>query len=354
MVLRSLYTSLGATLADDGIPLHYGDLAREYRHALAHAVLLDRSHEGRLEIHGTSRFDFLNRMSTNKIVGLTPGDCIPTIFINANARILERVLVCAYPEHLLLITEPGRNQSVLNLLQRQVFFQDQVQIRDITGQSVQFSLHGPAADSVMNALHASADQLAGLHSLSWSLHGHTITAIRNKPYAHTHWTLIAPRDAAVHVVQSVLEAGQSGNLIGAGSLLFNILRIRAGRPGRVELSQDYIPLELGLWDEVSFSKGCYTGQEIIARMESRSRLARTIVRLRMSEFVAAPAEIRDANGAPAGNLTSSVQAPDGEIFTMAVIRVAHIEPGTQLFVGTGKVPATVVDLIGTQPDFIQP
>ena len=61
-----------------------------------------------------------------------------------------------------------------------------------------------------------------------------------------------------------------GLTIPAGSLTYNVLRIRAGRPGvGHELSTDYIPLELGLWDEVSFTKGCYTGQEIIARMESR-------------------------------------------------------------------------------------
>jgi tRNA-modifying protein YgfZ len=354
MNLRALYTSLGATLADDGIPLHFADLAREYQHALQHAVLLDRSHEGRLQIHGDSRFDFLNRMSTNKIVGLQPGDCTPTIFVNANARILERVLVCAYPDHLLLITEPGRNQSVLNLLQRQVFFHDHVQITDMTGQTAQFSLHGSAADTVIAHWQPDAVQVADLHSFSWLPGDHPVTAIRNKPYAGTHWTLIVPQDAAVEVVQSLLQAGKPAHLTLAGSLLFNLLRIRAGRPGRVELSQDYIPLELGLWDEVSFNKGCYTGQEIIARMESRSRLARTLVRLRMSEWVAAPAEIRDANGAPAGQLTSSVQAPDGEIFTMAVVRIAHIEPGTQLFVGSSKTAATVIDLIGKQPDFIQP
>src|SRR6185295_4976010 len=96
-------------------------------------------------------------------------------------------------------------------------------------------------------------------------------------------------------------------LIPAGSLTYNRLRIRAGRPGvGHELTQDYIPLELGLWDEVSFTKGCYTGQEIIARMESRGRLAKTIITVNLSAAVDAPAKLV-ADGHEVGMLTSSVQ-----------------------------------------------
>ncbi|MCU0512006.1 MAG: folate-binding protein, partial [Anaerolineae bacterium] len=137
----------------------------------------------------------------------------------------------------------------------------------------------------------------------------------------------------------------------AGSLTYNTLRIRAGYPAGREISQDYLPLEVGLWDAVSFDKGCYTGQEIIARMESRQRIARTLVHLALTDFVAAPAPVFMAGNA-VGTLTSSVQAPDGAIFALAVLKIAAARPGTALTVGEGGSAAVVSGLPGAQPPYL--
>jgi folate-binding protein YgfZ len=354
MNLRNLHQSFGAKLADDGIPLQYGDLNRELQAALEASVLLDRSHEGRITLRGKDRAAFLNRMSTNKMIDMAVGECRPTIFTNANARILDRVLVCNLEDHMLLITDPGRATSVHNLLKRQIFFNDDVQLQDLSPETAQFALHGAQADAVMAALSPETAHIAPLSLIQISIQDQKITAIRNKPYAHQHWTIIAPLASAVSVYNLLLQHGKSVGLIPAGSILFNLLRIRAGHPGRVELSDDYIPLELGLWDEVNFAKGCYTGQEIIARMESRAKLAKTLVALHMDQFVSAPASIRDDKGAPAGQLTSCVQAPDGTIYAMAVVKVAYIAEETTLFVGDSRIPARVDRLLGKQPDFIAP
>jgi len=136
----------------------------------------------------------------------------------------------------------------------------------------------------------------------------------------------------------------------AGSLTYNTLRIRAARPARRELNSDYIPLEIGLWDEIHFAKGCYTGQEIIARMDSREKLAKTIVALDLSEWVQAPSDIT-LDGKSIGKLTSSVQAPTGDYFAIAVIKTQAIVKGTSVMVGS--VRATVLGLVGEQPDYIK-
>jgi aminomethyltransferase len=92
---------------------------------------------------------------------------------------------------------------------------------------------------------------------------------------------------------------------------FDYLRIEAGLPrfGR-ELTLDYIPLEANLWADVSFAKGCYTGQEIIARMESRGRLAKRLVRLQAAGPVAAGTSIM-ADGKEVGKVTSAAVGPEG-------------------------------------------
>ncbi len=136
--------------------------------------------------------------------------------------------------------------------------------------------------------------------------------LRDQPLSGAHYRLIVPEAQAADVWAALLEAALTAGLIPAGSLTYNALRIRAGRPAAGhELSTDYLPLEVGLWDEISFTKGCYTGQEIIARMESRGRLAKVMVTLRLDAAVEAPAPI-SLEGREVGTLTSSVQTPDGE------------------------------------------
>ena len=112
-----------------------------------------------------------------------------------------------------------------------------------------------------------------------------------------------------------------------------------------------MPLEVGLWDEVSFSKGCYTGQEIIARMESRQRLAKTLVKVGLASMVAAPAPVY-ADGNLAGTLTSSAQAPDGAIHALAVLKLRYAQAGSRLTVGPGGIEAEVLEFAGAQPPFV--
>jgi tRNA-modifying protein YgfZ len=100
-------------------------------------------------------------------------------------------------------------------------------------------------------------------------------------------------------------------MVPTGDDAFDYLRIASGLPrfGR-EITDEYIPLETGLWADVSFNKGCYTGQEVIARMESRGRLAKKLVRFRAAAPVAAGTAI-EAGGRNAGTITSAAEGPGG-------------------------------------------
>jgi aminomethyltransferase len=347
--MRDVHLSRGAQLATDNIPLHYGDLLQEYRAALDNAILLDRSHEGRIEVAGPDRHGLLNRMSTNSPVDMQPGEGRPTVFINPNGRILDRVM--AYNHHLdklLIITQPGRGDEFSRYLRQNIFFHDKVTLVNISAATCQFALHGPKADTVIDALKVGLSGAPSLYSANLSISGVEVFVARNKPLVGTHWTIVSAADTAPHIYEAILDAGQSHGLIPAGSLTYNTLRIRAGVAAGRELSQEYIPLEVGLWDEISFNKGCYTGQEIIARMESRGQLARTLVVLKPDKFVEAPAPIVHEAQA-VGTLTSSVQAPDGEIFALGVIKTRHLEIGGQVVIN--GVTARIERLAGVQPDY---
>ena len=343
MALRAQQISQGATLAADGIPLHFGDPLAEYQAALSDAILLDRSHEARLELSGESAIDLLHRISTNDLRGLHVNEGRPTIFTNANARILDRVAVYRRENSLFALGEPGRGAALRTYLQRNIFFGDDVQLNDLSARTCQLELHGPAAAEVIAKVVPDSATLDVMTGCEAEIGGHAVYLARRRPVCQQRWTVVVSIEGAGALWTLFSDQGARP----AGSLIYNVLRVRAGFPsvGR-ELSEQFIPLEIGLWDEVSFTKGCYTGQEIIARMESRNRLAKTLVRLQLEQQVDPPAQIFH-EGRGVGQLTSCVTAPDGVIFALGVIKPALAEPG-QVF-DIGGTHATVIALAGAQP-----
>ena len=350
--LAQHHLALGARLAPDQIPLHYGDLSAEFESALTAAVLLDRSHEGRILLSGPDSLTLVNRMSTNDVAALAMNEGCATVFTNANARILFRATCFLRPEGLLLISEAGQGAGLAEFLRRNIFFGDQVSAKDISAATAQFAIHGPGAKDCIQALDSSLADLPMMGSGLTEVAGCQLTLARRRPICGEHWLVICAAEHSSMIHQHLLRVGATLAIKPAGSLTYNALRIRSGKPAGLELSADYLPLEVGLWDEISFSKGCYTGQEIIARMESRGRLAKTIVKLDLARMVTAPATI-SVGGRRIGVLTSSVKAADGVIYALAVIKLDYARPGSSLSVGQEEVPAQVKDFGGIQPPYVQ-
>jgi folate-binding protein YgfZ len=350
MLLVDLHRTLGAHLAPDNIPLHYGNPAQEYAQA-HHASLLDRSHEGRLILTGKTRFDLLNRMSTNKTIDMPLNTGVGTIFTNPNARIIERAEVYHLGEQLLVLYNPSRRDSFREYLQRNIFFSDDVNISDIQPSTHQFALHGQEADAIVAQIapEVAPSPLYGV--ISTHVDEKPITLIKRKPVVGSHWAILVEQAHATSVFEKLLALGKPQGLTPVGSLTYNVLRIQYGQPAINELNDDYLPLELGLWDEVSFHKGCYTGQEIIARMDSREKLARVMVSLQLSQMVNSPATLYH-NGVAVGRLTSSVQATDGNCFAIGIIKATLAEPNTYIHIGDAHIDAHVQHILGTQPKWV--
>lgn len=349
--LAQWHLLLGARLAADHIPLDYGDQPAELAAAKSGAILLDRSHEGRILLRGRDCLALPNRMSTNDLHSLAVGQGAPTIFTNPNARILFRALCLRTEAGLLLISEAGSGAALAAYLRRSIFFGDQVTVEDQSAETAQFALHGRTAERVAAALSAETSALPLYANVQIGSDFGALTLARRKSICGDHWLVICLVERAAELHRRLLQLGEGEGLRPAGSLTYNSLRIGSGRPAGLELSADYLPLEVGLWDEVSFNKGCYTGQEIIARMESRGRLAKTLVRVALSAYVPAPATVH-ANGRLAGKLTSSAQAANGDIVALAVLKVAFATAGSALEVGENRLPARVIDYAGAQPSFI--
>ena len=311
-----------------------------YRQALTTAVVFDRSAAGRVRVTGRDRLDFLHRLSTQDLKALPAGRVASTILTTPIARIVDRIDVLNLGEELLLLTGIGRSTAVRKWLTGYIFFRDEVKLLDVAGERGELVLVGPAAEPVLGAA------LPGAHLPAEG----EVVVIDDVPIARLTVLggagfVILPPTASVSQWLELLEGRGATRGDEAG---FEQLRVRAGEPAAShELTDDYIPLELDLWGSVSFNKGCYIGQEILARMESRGKLARRLRGLRAEAPLAVGAEVRalGEDGAPTGSalgaVTSAADLPDLGAAGLAVLRAA-VEPGAA--VDAGGVRATVVEL----------
>lgn len=307
-----------------------------YRAALEGVVRYDTSARGRVRLSNRDRAELLQRLTTNDVVGLAPGQGTRTVLINSHARILDLLTVYALPEHLMVTTSPGQGGALTRYLQGRVFFQDKVVVEDLSESTIQLDLYGPESAALIR-------QATSVDPGDWPLHHIQAAAIdaaqvwiaRTLPIGGDGFSIFAER-AAAEIVQQAFSAVQP--LDGA---TFEVLRIEQGYPGpHHELSTDYIPLETGLSDAVSFSKGCYVGQEIIARMDSRNRLAKRLMGLRAEQPLAVGSVLRHEEK-EVGSITSAAQSPRYGAIGLGYIRAAQAEPGTRLQTADG----TSVELV---------
>lgn len=317
-------------------------IADAYAAAQTGCVLIDRSGEGRFELLDRDRLALLHRMSTNAVEQLTDGQGCATVLTSALARIIDRLIVYERGDVTLVLCGSGRTKAVRGWLQKHIFFQDKVQTRDVSADTCQFGLFGAQAASIADRLAIGASSLPMHHFVEATISGSNILLARTYglPSTGFGFTLIAPAEARAAVAMAVLAAGAV--LVGDDAA-YELLRIEAGLPlSGHELTEDYIPLEAGLWDAISFSKGCYIGQEIIARMESRHKLARTLTQFTF----AAPVQ----NGTPVlsgdrtvGALTSVALRPDGRTVALGYVKPdALAESLTAALPDSAPIPAETV------------
>ncbi|MCA9954494.1 MAG: folate-binding protein YgfZ [Ardenticatenaceae bacterium] len=296
------------------------------------AVLTDRSDLGVLIFSGATRFDLINRMSTQKVLAMPKGAGTATILTTDIGRIIDRLLLYATDDKVYALTSENNNDNIARYLMRFVFFQDDFHIQDVTNDTVIFGIYGPQARQKLVQAGFPDEELP-LHQWREVPFGDVTAYLhRTDPIHGDGYFVMGQEKDRAALWQRLLDAG----LVVADAAAFDYLRIEAGLPrfGR-ELSQEYIPLEANLWGDVSFNKGCYIGQEIIARMESRGKLAKKLVKLTADAPLEAGSELQ-ANGKNAGTVTSTAVGPHGTI-GLGYVKTSVLDSGSELMVGDTAV-----------------
>lgn len=344
--LYATHNANGAQMGEvDGwqVPDTFSSVAEEYAAAHSGAVVYDASPMGRLRLTGKTRVDFLHRMSTNDLSALAPGRGVATILTTPNARIIDRLVACARENDVVALTSRGAQELVRRWLTKYIFFNDDVQVRDASGEMSMLSIYGAQATRVVSALAGFA--VDDLRRHDWLQVDEASFVVRADAIGGDGYHLVtAPLESTVDLWSKALAAGATP----IGERAMEVLRIESGRPifGR-ELSEAYIPLEAGLWGDVSFTKGCYVGQEIIARMESRNRLAKQMVGLRAAQPFSAGSDIL-ADEVSVGKVTSAAMRPDGDAVGLGFVKPDYATSGAKVRIGADSL--VTAEVIAFQSD----
>ncbi len=315
------------------------------RHTAAFSELIEY---GWLRLTGRDRLDLLNRLSTNDLRKLAAGEGLPSVLTSPVGRVMALMLVYASAEAINVRLMPGQAERITRYLSSMIFFQDEVEVADLSEMTVQFALYGPRSGDLLGRLSGLA--LGLLPAYSWregQIAGAAVMIHRGGPLEAYAWTVVT--DVAQ---QRTVQAALGSGAVKLNSETAELLRIEAGIPawGR-ELSDQVTPLETGLLPAVSFRKGCYTGQEVIARQTNYDKVTRNLVGLVFDAALpGAPGsgEAWQVRGPGRGGFVgTAAYAPDlDRTIGLAVVPRELVQPGTVVEVTHGEQTyrATVSEL----------
>ena len=313
----------------------YGDPKKEYDAVRGECGALDLRELGTLRAVGRDRVRYLHNMLSNDIKALKPGTGCYATLLTRQGQIQSDLHVYAFAEELLLECPVAGTQPLLENLNRFIVG-DVVTIENLTDTLCILSLQGPLAREKMEVTVESP--LAGMAALDHRTFerssGAWIVARRDRTGCDGY-DLWLPREDAPVVWSQWVSAG----IRAVGHTALNWLRTEAGIPWYgVDMTDRNLPMEMGLDKAISMTKGCYRGQEIVARVIHRGHLDRKLagVAVESAEVPAAGAEVR-ADDTRIGTVTSAILSPRlGRPLALCILKTAYLQAGTRVEVAWGN------------------
>ena len=311
-----------------------GDGMTPYHAAKCAAVVADVSDRGLLRMVGEDALDLLHRLSTQDLLALQPGEGAATVLTTSKGRILDVIVVQRRADSLRLHVSPGNQPRVLEWLDTYTILEDS-EASDATAEHGQLLVFGPAVGEIVGAA-ASDPALEGLglfHHREARLAAAEVTITRAEAPAGGGFHVATPASEMAAARQALIDAGA----VPVDPDTLEVLRVEAGLPAfGSELDERWNPHEAGLERHISYTKGCYIGQEVIARLDAYDKVQRELRGLRALGGVVPPVGSKLlADGKDAGAVTSGIDSPDFGPIALAYVRRAHAEPGARLVTSDG-------------------
>lgn len=326
-----------------------------YNAARRRSAFLDRSDRGRLVVSGNDRATYLQGLLTNDVAALKAGEGCYAAYLTAQGRMIADLFVYEAGDIMLLTMARSVKDEVLAKLEQFIFAED-VQLADVTDAFAQVAVVGPEAGRTISTMldAGMAGALAAMRehgNLRIECQGHPVIVTRMTDIGEPGFELYVERDQAAPLKAALAAAGVAA----LDRETSEAIRIEAGVPlfGR-DMDADTIPLEAGIESRaISFSKGCYVGQEVIIRVLHRGhgRVARKLVGLTLDGPTAPVAgSVVRAADRDAGVVTSSALSPALGLrpIALAYVHRDFLEPGTTLNVGGAAAVVTALPFVARQ------
>jgi folate-binding protein YgfZ len=328
----------------------FGDLDMEYAALRKGSVIFDENHMGTIEIRGQERLGFLNNMLTAKVVDQQPGESRWSFWLSRKGRIDADLRLAETSERMLVRVDRHLAAQTASSLESFVFAED-VEIKNASDQWHRFALHGPTSLQWVSQLAGNDIDLDSAQNRVFEFQGQSLVLERYDLCAEIGLSLIVPIGIASVVYERLLAIAEEHPKLKArpsGWMAINAARIEAGNPVfNLDFGDSNLPAETGIIDKrVNFTKGCYLGQEVVARMHARGQCARRVGAVRIEDQQITPEqteicqpttgsqvfEVGKEAETPVGVVTSSTISPMlGAIpIAFAMIKSGSVSPGTEL------------------------
>ncbi|PYS50412.1 MAG: hypothetical protein DMF68_07290 [Acidobacteria bacterium] len=331
--LDEMHKRLGAKMEEESnrlLPASYGDVAAEYKVVReGGAGLIDFSSRGRIEVAGTEAEQFLNGLVTNDVKALEVQGWMRAAFPNAQGRLIASVRVLRLSsDRFLFDTESSTHERVLKTLERFKLAGD-FHVTDLTNEVAHISVQGKGAtQTIRETLGEEAAQVERLRVVELKWRDHTLHLIRATHTAEEGFDLFVNSGDAIALWDALVASGA----LPVGFDALDILRIEAGIPRYgVDVDETNVVLEAAGDDAVSFTKGCYIGQEIIARIHWRGHVAKRLAGLSFDEQVEVRSgdRVKSTDDKEIGRITSVTFSPSLNChIALAIIKYDYLAPGT--------------------------
>ena len=349
--LYPIHEQLGAAFAkkhlDWNIATEFTDAISEHHAVRNNVGIADVSYRGRYRLIGEDRAKFLHRIISNDVESLSTGEGTYATLLTHRGKIIADLSISVLEDAISIDTAPETTESLFSELDKYIIADD-VELSDVTAETGAIAVHGPKSTDLVQSV-LGINELAALPERyncfreADALYDHIIVCVRTDSTGERGWTLYTAAEALGSLWEALMIEGARFNVQPIGWNALESLRIEAGVPRYgTELTDSVIPLEAELEHAIDFEKGCYIGQEIVARMKYRGHPNRLLRGIEVDPDSTSQERCILHPGAPIfkedkeiGWVTSATFAPTlGKSVALGYVRMAITEAGSRVQIET--------------------
>jgi len=308
----------------------YSNKDEEYHAARERVALMDRSYLGQLQLTGQDHTDLLHRITTNELRYLKAGEGQINVFTNEKGRIIDRVFLFRLPDAIRLVTSALNQPQVSEWIDKYVFIEDvTIESLDTTGL---LSLFGPQAEALLQKAFGKnfgALEANQVREIDW--HGNTVMVTRTPELTLSGFNVMADKESLPALWNHLMQVGTEFELAPMGEEAYETLRIESGWPRFQQDFDDSVnPHEAGMLPYINFDKGCYIGQEVIARLDTYDKVQKHLKGIFLEgEVLPEKDDTILADDKKVGRITSATYSPQlKKNIALGYIRTKSSQPGT--------------------------